>query len=48
LAEDTLIQELHGGLKDLYEQKVMPFLHSCLKEVIKTAIGRFTQLGFLQ
>ena len=41
------MQELHIGLKEMYSQKVMPFLHSCLKEIIKTALDRYKQLGFL-
>ena len=34
LKEKTLIYELHIGCKMLYQAKVLPFLHSCLQEII--------------
>ena len=30
LKEKTLIKEMHNGIKELYQIKVVPFLHSCL------------------
>lgn len=48
LMEETLIQELHISIKQMYSQNVLPFLHSCLIEIIQTAIDRYKQLGYLQ
>jgi len=39
---------LHDGLKEAHSQKVIPFLHSCLKEIIQSALDRFKALGFIQ
>lgn len=47
LKEKKLIKELHQGIKTLYTQRVIPALHSCLKEIIQTAIERFEQMGLL-
>lgn len=41
-----LIKELHASFKELYTERVLPHLHSCLKDVIRTALRRFEQLGF--
>jgi len=41
-----LIKELHASFKELYSERVLPHLHSCLKDVIRTALRRFEQLGF--
>jgi len=41
-----LIKELHASFKELYTERVLPHLHSCLKDVIRTSLRRFEQLGF--
>ena len=42
-----LIKELHASIKELYTEKVLPHLHSCLKEILRTSIRRFEKSGFL-
>ena len=44
LRESKLIDELHQAILDLYDEGNIPHLHSCLKENIKSALGRLTQL----
>ena len=36
-----LIKELHASFKELYTEHVLPHLHSCLKDVIRTALRRY-------
>ena len=48
LNKKTLIRELHAAFKTLYmEDETIPYLSSCIKEVIKTAIERYEEAGFL-
>lgn len=48
LKEKTLIKELHTAIIQLYEMKMIPYLHSCLKEFIQTALERYEQMGYLE
>ena len=48
IKEKTLIKELHTGIKHLWSKKSIPFLHSCLKETIQTALERYEQKGFIK
>jgi hypothetical protein len=48
LKEKRLVKELHNGIKTLYSLGSIPMLHSCLQEIIKTAIERFGNMGLLE
>jgi len=48
LKQKNLIKELHLAFKTLYTDGHIPYLHSCLKEIITTAMERFEELGFLE
>lgn len=41
------VRELHISIKNLFEQKVVTFLHSCLKENIETCLYRFSELSLI-
>ena len=41
LKQKKLVKELHVACKNLYTDNQIPFLHTCLKEIITTAIERF-------
>lgn len=43
-----VMTELHTVLKNLFSDKVVPHLHSCLTEIINTALARFEQLELVQ
>ena len=43
-----LVKELHICVKKLYSLQIIPDLHSCLKEIIETAIERFEQMGLVE
>lgn len=43
-----MVQELHQAIKMLYADGVVPDLHSCLKEIVNTAIDRFASLKLLE
>ena len=47
LKNKKLIKEIHVCIKRLHQLKVIPYLHSCLKEIITTALDRFEQIGFI-
>ena len=42
-----LVSELHISIKNLFESKVVTFLHSCLEENIQSCLYRFAQLGLI-
>jgi hypothetical protein len=42
-----IIKELHSTIKELYLEKVLPHLHSCLKETLRTAFRRFESFGYI-
>ena len=48
LKEKKLIKEIHVCLKRLYSLQVIGNLHSCLIEIIETAVQRFEQMGFIE
>jgi len=48
LKQKNLVKELHTAFKTLYKDGHIPFLISCLKEIITTAIERFDEGGFLE
>ena len=37
----NLVKELHSTAQDLYAEKIYPHLHSCLQEILFTALERF-------
>lgn len=43
-----MVNELHTALKNLYTDKVLPHLHSCLDEILWTSILRFEEMGFVE
>lgn len=44
LEQDKLTNELHATIKELYHMGCIPYLNSCLKEIINTAFSRFSEL----
>jgi len=44
----SLVKELHQTAIDLYEDRILPHLHSCLKEILYTALERFEQLNLIE
>lgn len=45
---NNLVYELHVSIKNLFESKVVTFLHSCLQDNILSCINRFQQLGMVK
>lgn len=43
-----LVRELHVSIKNLFEQEVVTFLHSCLEDNIQACIHRFAELELIQ
>jgi len=48
LKQKKFVKELHVCIKRLYQDKVINHLHSCLNDIIETAVERFEQMGFLE
>ena len=49
LNQKTLTKELHSAFKTLYtENETIPYLSSCIKEIVKTAIERYNEAGFIE
>ena len=48
IKKKTLVKELHVGIKYLYSQGCLPMLHSCLKEIIMSALSRFAQMDMIE
>lgn len=45
----TLINELHAAFKVLYtDNGSIPYLSSCIKDIIKTAIKRYAEAGLIE
>ena len=44
----NLVYELHVSIKNLFEQKVVTFLHSSLQDNIQSCLFRYAQLGIVQ
>lgn len=42
-----LIKELHASISELYSENVLPHIHSCLTELLKTSFRRFEQMDFV-
>jgi hypothetical protein len=45
IEQSRLTDVLHVSAQTLYYQGRIKFVHSCLKEVLATAFGRFAELG---
>ena len=45
LKEDKIVKEIHVALKHLYKEKAIPYLHSCLQEIIRNSLARYQQMG---
>ena len=43
-----LVYELHVSIKNLFESKVVTFLHSCLEDNIYSCIHRFSELNLIK
>lgn len=43
-----LIRELHASIKELYSEGVIPHLHSCLTDILRTALRRYEEAGFIE
>jgi hypothetical protein len=43
-----LIRELHASIKELYSENVVPHLHSCLTDILRTALRRYEEAGFIE
>lgn len=48
LKRKNLLKELHTAIKELYQQGVFSHLHSCLEELLNTALVRFEELGLCE
>ena len=48
IKQKMLILELHQSIKHLYTDKILPNLHSCLDEILQTAILRYEQMDYVQ
>lgn len=48
LKQKLIIKELHAAIKHLYTERIIAHLHSCLDEIITTAILRYEQMGLLE
>jgi len=48
IREEQLIHELHQMIIKMHSQNLVTQLHSCLKETIKTALVRYTNMGMLE
>ena len=44
----NLVRELHTAVKELYSDKVIPHLHSCLDEILSTSLSRFEQMQLVE
>ena len=44
----NLIKELHTSIKDLHKRRVVKHLHSCLEEILGTALMRFEQMEVIE
>ena len=42
LKEDKIVKEIHIALKHLYEERAVPYLHSCLQEIIRNSLSRYS------
>jgi glycerol-3-phosphate O-acyltransferase len=47
LKEEKIVKELHIAFKNLHAEKAIPYLHSCLKEIIRNSLSRYEQMNFL-
>lgn len=47
IKKHKLVKELHSAIKNLFTDGVIPQLHSCLSDILKTAWYRFEQMGLL-
>ena len=48
LNHKTFVKELHMTFKTLHAEKFIPYISSCLKETIRTAIMRCKEASFLE
>jgi len=47
IQEKNLIQSVHFAIIDMYNENLIPHLHSCLQATIKTALHRFAELNMV-
>ena len=45
IEQTKLTNQLHMSILELYQMGAVRYMHSCLKEVIDSALDRFTELG---
>ena len=48
LKEDKIVKEMHVTLKHLHKERVVPYLHSCVQEIVRNSLARYHQLGLVQ
>lgn len=48
LKQKKLVNELHLAIKNLYADSMLPHLHSCLKEILWTALDRYESMGLFE
>jgi hypothetical protein len=47
ISAKKVIKEMHASVKELYSRNLLPHLHSCLKDVLRTALRCFESKGFI-
>jgi hypothetical protein len=47
LKEDKIEKEIHVALKTLYRERAIPYLHSCLQEIVRNSLARYHQMGIV-
>jgi hypothetical protein len=47
ISAKKVIKEIHASVKELYSKNLLPHLHSCLKDVLRTALRCFESQGFI-
>jgi hypothetical protein len=48
LKEEKLVKEIHAALKHLYRERAIPYLHSCVQDIVRNSLARYHQLGLVQ
>lgn len=46
--EQSLVNEIHAAIHSFYDDNLIQHLHSCLKELITSALNRFRALNLLE
>ena len=46
--ESSFIRQLHESARDLFREKVFLDLHTCLPDILRTALVTFSQMNFIR